>query len=164
VKEWYQQLDLRERRMLITGGLLALVLLPYLLFWLPLEDDLRNLQKGLKIERASIVWMRTAADEVLSQRRVPASVKNKTATSGRSMLSIVDKSTRTAGLGDSVKRVEPDGKDAVKVWLEAVDFDLLMKWMVTMDDNYQMTANIVTLERKNNKGLVDARIVLQGAI
>lgn len=164
MKEWYQQLDLRERRVLITGGLLALILLPYLLVWLPFEDDLSRLQKGLKIERTSISWMREAADEVLSQRGVPASAKDKASTGGRSMLSIVDQSTRTAGLGDSVKRVEPDGKDAVKVWLEAVDFDQLMQWMITMKDRYQMTANIVTLERKNNKGRVDARIVLQGAM
>lgn len=159
MKDWYQQLEARERRMVTIGGLLLLVLLPYALFWLPFTDDLQDLRKGLVSERTSLVWMKQAADEVV---RKTGSAGQGSGLAGKSMLSVVDQSARQAGLGNGIKRVEPDGKGVVKVWLEDVEFDLLMRWMATMKQRYQITATMASIERKSLSGRVDVRLVLKG--
>ena len=72
---------------------------------------------------------------------------------------MVDQSARSGGLGDAIKRIEPDGTKGVKVWLEGVAFDPMVLWLGNLTRRYQIETSIVTIEPQGN-GRVNARLTL----
>ena len=80
---------------------------------------------------------------------------------GRSLLSVTDGSARTAGLGDALKRVEPDGSTGVRVWLEGAPFDSVIGWLRVMSSSYGVDVDSASIERTATAGRVNARLSLQ---
>jgi general secretion pathway protein M len=78
---------------------------------------------------------------------------------GRSLLAVVDQSARSGGLGTAIKRLEPDGSKAVKLWLEGVAFDSMILWLGQLGKSYQIEPTIITLEPVG-AGRVNARLTL----
>jgi general secretion pathway protein M len=83
---------------------------------------------------------------------------------GRSLLSVADSTARAGGLGPALKRVEPEGSDSVRVWLEGAPFDVLVKWLGTLSTIHGVNAETVTMERSDATGRVSARLTLQATI
>ena len=63
----------------------------------------------------------------------------------------------------ALKRVEPEGSNSVRVWLEGAPFDVLIKWLGTLSTQHGVDADTVTLERIEAAGLVNARLMLEAA-
>ena len=80
---------------------------------------------------------------------------------GRSLLSVADSEARTAALGPALKRVEPEGKDAVRVWLDGASFDALVAWLEVMSSRYAADVDTISIERAGAPGLVNARLTLR---
>jgi len=62
-----------------------------------------------------------------------------------------------------LKRVEPEGSDSVRVWLDGAPFDVLVKWLGTLSTIHGVKAETVTLERTDTAGRVNARLTLQAS-
>lgn len=161
MRNWWNQLSSRERRLVGGGGVLTLTLLLYALIWQPFQNTLQRLRQTVAEQRADLAWMRQAALEAKRLRNAqdkPSSSPSQDAR--RSLLIVVDQTARSAGLGTALKRVEPQGEDKVRVWLEQVDFDQLIGWLDTLRREQAIrTANAV-IERQAG-GSVDARLILQ---
>ena len=82
---------------------------------------------------------------------------------GRSLLSVADSTARAGGLATALKRVEPEGGNSVRVWLDGAPFDVLVKWLVTLSTQHGVDANSATLERSETAGQVNARLTLEAA-
>ena len=52
------------------------------------------------------------------------------------MLAVTDSTARAGGLAAELKRVEPEGRDSVRVWLDGAAFDVLVKWLVTLSSTH----------------------------
>jgi general secretion pathway protein M len=79
---------------------------------------------------------------------------------GRSLLAVTDSTARAGGLGDALKRVEPEGRDNVRVWLDGASFDVLLKWLATLSTTHGIQVDSATLERSETAGRVNARLTL----
>ncbi len=158
MKTWWEILSARER-MWVVGGLgLTLVLLSYAL-WEPFRSSHRQLQQRAAEQRADLIWMRQAAREV--KRLSGAGVRP--ASDGRSLLTLVDQTARAAGLATALKRVAPQGEDKLSAQLDAVEFDKLIPWLGTMERDHRITLVNLSVDRTAAAGLVNARVILQGA-
>lgn len=159
---WWHGLALRERRILSVGAALAVLMACYALAWRPFSEALQTLREGVVSRRADLAWMRQAADDIkrletAALRQTPESPRTG---NGASLLTLVDQTTRRAGLSRSVKRIEPRDGDKVSVRLELVSFDKLVDWLGRLQRDHGIAVDNAVIDRRDASGFVNARFVL----
>ncbi|HEC20310.1 MAG TPA: type II secretion system protein M [Gammaproteobacteria bacterium] len=157
MKDWFMALETNERRMLLGGGTLLLVMLLYVGIWEPLSNKVATLRASTAEQTALLAWMRSAAQEVKQLRGRAGSTA--IPASGGSLLSLVDRTARSGRLGGALKRVQPDGDQKVRVWLEAASFDDLVRWLATLETRHGVHVESSVFQALEAPGKVDARLV-----
>lgn len=158
MKAWWESLASRERALLSGSAAVVLALLGYLLAWEPFQASHRRLQNNVAAQRADLVWMRQAAQEI--QRLSGAAPRNN---DGRSLLTLVDQTARAAGLGAALKQITPQGDDKLSARLDAVEFDKLLPWLGVLEREHPIVLIHLSVDRTETTGLVNARVILQGS-
>jgi len=158
VKSWIDKLESRERRILLLGVAALAICLAYLLAWRPFTAHVSGMKKRAAEQRQALQWMRSASQEVKQLQGI--SRPTTAVTQGQSLLAVVDKTARSARLGPTVTRVEPDGSNGVRVWLEKAAFDDVVLWLDNLLRDYNIEASAITLERQDVPGVISARVTL----
>lgn len=160
MKAWWLGLQSSERRTLIIGAVILVIMAVYYGGWVPLQSDIARMEKQVKEQEAVKRWMEQAAQQAT---RLQGSSAGQTPIkrSGRSLLSLVDQAAKRGKL--DLKRIEPDGNDAVKVWLEQASFDDMMRWLINLEKQHGLEINTITIDRQADSGRVNARLTLQGS-
>lgn len=162
MKSWFESLASRERLLVIGGAAALSLLLVYALAWAPLRAAHQAMQDDVAEQRETVLWMQETAQQLVQLKgsRGPAAQ----GLGGQSLLALADSSARTDGLGDVLKRVEPEGSDSVKVWLDGAPFDVLVRWLGNLGARYGINIDTVTMERAADAaGRVNVRLTLQAA-
>lgn len=151
---------MRERWTVALGGAAALLVLLYVLVWEPLQGGLTRLRSDVTQARTDLAWMRQAALDV---RRLSAAAAAPVRAQPRneSLLTRIDQSARAAGLGEAVKRVEPQGEGGLRVQLEQVGFDQMLVWLSSLEREQRVAVVNVVIDRQPASGRVNARLILQ---
>ncbi len=158
MKEWFAGLDPRERQLVSGGAVVVLLLLLYMMVWDPIVSSYRDLKDDVSEQAQTLAWMQQTAAQIKALQRSGGGGGTQ-GLGGRSLLSVVDQSARNGGLGDSIKRIEPDGSKGVKVWLEGVAFDPMILWLGKLTRTYQVETSLITIEPQGG-GRVNARLTL----
>jgi general secretion pathway protein M len=156
MKEWFAKLEVRERRLVIGGATTLLVLSLYFLGWEPFINGLQKLRTDTPAKQLELAKMQSVAEEIKQLRSTQSAPVQ--FGSGQSLLGVIDRSAKTKQLGDSVKRVQPDGTSKARVWLENAKFDVVVGWLEELERRYGVSVDTITLEKQEEQGLVDARI------
>lgn len=162
MKEWYDNLEPRERRILIAGVTVLAVAMLYLLAWEPLVNKISSLEKSNMENQKVLEWMEQSAEEAKQLQAKLQASGSSAKSGGQSLLGTIDKTAKIGKLGQSVKRVQPDGQDKARVWLENASFDSMVSWLEKL--HRQQGIHIVSsvIEKQDDPGMVNARLVLQG--
>lgn len=159
MKDWLAGLEPRERMLVYAAAAVIGVILVYAIFIQPLYSKYDKLVDSVDQQRETVQWMQQNAVTIRQLKGAgPATGQG---LAGRSLLSVADSEARTARLGPALKRVEPEGSDAVRVWLDAASFDELVGWLEVMSSRYGADVDTITLERAEAAGLVNARLTLR---
>lgn len=158
MKQWFVQLEQRERRLLSFGIAAVLVIALAGLVWMPLAERRAALAEQVAAQRNTLSWMREARARILDARRSGESTASK---AGGSLLSVVDAGVRQRGFADNLRRAEPDGDKRVRIWLAGVKFDELAGWLESLDARRGVRVADMTVTR-GEAGRVDARVTLAG--
>jgi general secretion pathway protein M len=150
--ESFAALSARERRMVLVGGGLALVLFIFGVL-VPLDRSVAHVQARLAKKHADLTWMQSVAPELAASAPPPAA-------SGESLLVIVDRSAREAGLASSLAGSEPGASGSLSVRLEKAPFDTLVAWLTRLTQQNGVSVDSATIEKTGAPGLVNAAIVL----
>jgi general secretion pathway protein M len=145
-------LSARERRMLALGGVAAVLLLVFGII-VPLDRAVAHAQQRLAKKHADLAWMQSVAPELAGIAPPPAG-------SGESLLVIVDRSAREAGLASSLAGSEPGATGSLSIRLEKAPFDTLVGWLARLAQQNGVAVDSATIERAGAPGLVNAAIVL----
>lgn len=160
MKRWLAQLAPNDRRALLFGAAALAVLVAYLLVWAPLNARLQQLRATVREEQSLAQWMQQAARDVAQLRGAAVGVAP--VADEQSLLAVVDQSAKNGNLGTAMKRVEPEGQDSVRVWLEQASFDDLVRWLDALQHQHGVRVANVVIERQDTPGTVNARVALQG--
>lgn len=156
LREYWDNLQQRERRMLAGGLVVGIVLLAYAGVVDPALGKFAQLRQSVHEKHVVLAWMQQAAQEVKQ-----LNAGNSSPSDHQSLLALVDGSVRQQQLGSALKRLQPDGQSGVRVWLEQAPFDDALKWLDELAArNVHITG--LTVERSVIPGLVDMRVVLEG--
>lgn len=159
-KQWWRGLEPRERRTLSIGAVALVIILFVFAIWLPAQRSAEAAEQRLAGQRAQLSWMQQAAAEA---RALQVHGGGERQDLGRqNLFSFVDKSAREAGLGSSIRQVEPTADQRVRIHLQRAGFDRVVSWLVTLKTRYGIEAEQFNVRRGEETGQVDAQIVLQG--
>ncbi len=161
MKGWLATLNPRERLMVIGGA--SLLLLALLVgSWLSFVSDVERMREVVSGQRAVSQWMESAALEA-TQLRKGGGGKPRVVSGGASLLLLVDQTAKRSGLGSAVKRVEPDGSDRVRIRLERVNFDMMMRWLEGLQSKNAVSVDSITVDQHQDSGMANVRLTLKGA-
>ena len=146
--------------MVAAAAVVFALFLVYALVWSPLQTSHETLQTRVKAQRDTAAWMTQSAGQLqqLQHERGPGAQS----LGGKSLLAMADSTARANGLGTSLKRVEPEGSNNVRVWLEDAAFDQVVKWLGVISSTYGIGIDSATMERvAGSVGKINARLTLQ---
>lgn len=154
MKDWFDNLAAHEQAMVLTGAGVALVIVVWALVWAPLKDSTAELRENVA-ERAQLL-----ADLRRAQNLAESAGGQAAASTGQSLLLIVDSSARTFGLAESFTQTRPNGPDEISVSFQRARFDSVVAWLVELEKNFGVSAGTVSINEAGQPGLVSGQIFL----
>jgi general secretion pathway protein M len=155
--QYWHNLQAREQRTLLLGGVALLLLLLYSMVLDPFSQELQRLEQSVAADRELLAWMEQAAQQVKQLRGTGGGRRD----AGQSLLSLVDASAKQHGLAGALKQVKPEGS-GVNLRFEAASFDDLVRWLGQLGTEQGVAVTTMTLERLPQPGRVNATVVLEG--
>ncbi len=159
MREWFDNLEQREQLIVGAGAVLAALLFYWLLIWEPMARHAAELRAGMAESRELIAYLQEAEVEA---RRLGRNRPAAASGSGRSLLSTVDSSSKKAGLSEYIKRIQPEGQDSVRLWIENAPFEPLANWLLQLQSQHGVILDNGSLDRADRAGAVKARLTLKG--
>lgn len=156
MREWWDERESREQLILIIAAVIGGALLYFLLIWEPLYKSLDEKSAELNDVRQLASWLTEIRPEVHrsgAQKAAPSS--------NRSMLSVVDGAARQAKLSPKVKRMQPDGDDTVRVWIEEAPLNDVLRWIDTLHKRHGITTSNLNMDRGKQSGTTTMRLTLK---
>lgn len=159
IAEWFRGLAPRERRMVTAAAGVAAAAIFFLGVWEPLDNGVEGMRERVERERSLAAWMTgvRAEAESLRGRRPQSRIRGR----DQSLLSVVDRTSRDAGLAEAVRRIQPEGDDRAAVTLEGAGFDSLIFWLRDLEREYGVRPTALTVNRGEAPGTVSARMTLR---
>ncbi len=159
MNQWWAGLNQREQRLVIIAAIAVTLTLLYLLVVEPVVKHMQDLEKSVTDKTELLQWMQESEVTISALRRNSSQTRQPTNTGG-SLLAVVDQTAKRSRLGSAIKRVEPEGSDGVRLWLEQASFDNVLRWLAQIKRNQGVEVKRITLEQPDSPGIVDARISL----
>ena len=141
--------------LLLLGAIAAVAILIFGML-IPLDRSVSHAQQRLAKKRADLGWMQSVAPQIAVLP--PAGAPN-----GESLLVIVDRSAREAGLASALSGSEPGGPGNLSVRMEKAPFDALIGWLARLAQQNGVTVDSAIIEKTGSPGLVNANIVLHSS-
>lgn len=163
MKDWFLGLAMRERVIVAGGAAFLLILILWLGAWVPLSERVDQLEQTVTVQQETLDWMRNATAEIQQLRR-QGGAPVATGLGGRSLLAVVDQAAKSAGLSSGLKRIEPEGTDRVRVRFEQIPFDTFMRWLDSLNRQYGVFTQTITVEREEAPGRVNVRLTLDTTV
>jgi len=147
MREWFLSREPRERVILVVAAILTLGVLLHMVIVEPLTEASRRAVRLEESRQATLVWLKSALRELDSLRGRQSTAP---AAGGQSLLSLVDRTARQAGLRDRLKKVEPRGSQQAQ----------LVSWLGELHGRHGYRVVSITIDRQEGEGLVNARLLI----
>jgi general secretion pathway protein M len=152
LRTWYASLSARDQRVVAVGAVILAIIILIGGILMPLQSAVSSAAKGTETRREDLAWMRVNAPEVRALGgQLPADT-------GEAPVVLVDRVGREAGLASALRGTQPNATGGVRVQLEAAPFDTLVVWLDTLDRNYGLAIESITVDRTPVPGTVNASI------
>lgn len=153
LRERYDALSDREQRLVLFGGLAAVILL-LLAVVLPIERGVSKSAANVTRKQSDLGWV---------QQMAPALAAAPRATPGNaeSLIVLIDRSARDAGLGQSLTGSQPSGNGAMRTQFEKAEFSRLIQWIAMLSQQYGVQAESAQFDAGGAPGVVNAVVVLR---
>jgi general secretion pathway protein M len=156
VRDWLDNLSARERNLVyVAGGLLAIALV-YLVLVMPFQVSGKKMAARVQQKSADLAWMQASAPQAMAAAGASQSAGDE------SLVVLVARTAREAGLGESLRDQSPDGNAGLRLRIEAASFDTLVTWLGSLQQQYGVTIDSATIDAAA-PGLVNATLSLKQA-
>ena len=156
MKAWFEAKEPHEQRIIIILAVIVSLALIYLLIWSPISESYTQKTTQVEAQRKLLAWMHNSAQQITQLRGTAQQGKG----SGGPLLTTVDRTIKSSGLGPSMKRLEPQGNNKVQIWFENTSFDQLISSLARLASEYNIQISTINIEGQAQAGVVNARLVL----
>ena len=150
----FDSLAERERRLVMIGGAVALVLLVFAVV-APLERGVSQSAARVTRKQSDLGWMRQMGPALaVAPQAAPANPE--------SLIVLVDRSAREAGLGQALTGSQPSGNGALRTQFEKAEFNRLLDWVAQLAQQQGVQVESASFDAVADvPGTVNAVIVLR---
>ncbi len=152
LRDWYAGLAERERRLVVWGGAVAVLLIVVALIW-RLGASVAAAEERVERRRQDLAWIEAVTPRL---QRAPAPRP------GESLTIAVDRMAREGGLADSLASVEPASSGALRARFTGASFDALTLLLARLQKERGVITETASVSATGEPGLVDATLVLRG--
>ena len=153
MQQFLQQLQPRERRLVLFGAIAAVLLL-IIATVLPLQRSVTALEQRVERKRDDLQWLRSMAPQLAGlQSSAPPPLRE-------SLVVLVDRTARESGLAKSLVGSQPSGDGGLNVRLDQTPFDTLVVWLSQLRERYGVRVDSATIDAGKGSGNVTATLVL----
>jgi len=151
--DWFQSLEQRERILVSIGGALLAVLFVYFAILTPFNKAVETRTTRVERKQQDLAWMRGVAPML---RALAMSQPG----GNESLVVLIDRSARQSGLAGALTGQTPNGEHGMRVRLEAANFDAVLTWLATLQQQYGVSVESASIDRTDKSGIVNASLVL----
>ena len=155
LRDRFAGLEPRERNLVYAAAALLAVALVYLVLVLPLTATHGKMSARVGQKSADLAWMRQVAPQAIAAAGVARGGE-----SGESLVVIVDRTAREAGLGAALRDQSPDGTAGLRIRLEGAAFDTLVTWLANLQQQHGVAVDVAMIDAAG-PGLVNATLGLK---
>lgn len=154
MREWFDNLSERDRRIVTWGGAVVVVLV-LLGIIVPLNRNIAMARERVTRKQADLQFIQSVAPQLASAG--PASGN----ASGADLVVLIDSSARESGLGKSLSNSQPTGDKGLRIRLDRVPFDSMVAWLSRLSQQHGVRVESAEIEFAGEAGLVNAGLVLK---
>lgn len=155
LRQWLGGLAPRERNLVYLAAAVLGVALVYFAIVLPVTSAAANRAARVEQKTADLAWMRQVAPQVMA-----AAAAGGSASSDESLVVLVDRTGREAGLGNAIRDQSPSGEHGLRLRLESASFDDMVTWLVILQQQHGVRVDAATIDAAGAPGLVNASLTL----
>ncbi len=158
MKAWFDNLQARERWILVAAVALLIPLLLYLLVWEPAAKRVETLRASVSAGEKQLAWLQQASAEA---RALQAGAGGTAAVQANvSLISAVERSATERNLRGHLKRIEPQGSDKIAIDIDGAAFDDIIRWIDELQSRYGANVAQFTAARGDQPGRIQGRLVM----
>ena len=156
-RDWLAALSARERNLVYAAAALLVVAVLYLVLVLPFQTSGKRMTARVEKKSADLAWIRQNASQAMAAAGVAQARGG-----GESLVVLVDRTAREAGLSGSLRDQSPNGDSSLRLRLEAASFDTLRTWLASLQQQYGVSIESAQIDAAA-PGLVNASLNLTQA-
>lgn len=160
VREWFETLSQREKLLVSGAAILLVVAIVMIGAFRPLALSRQRLAGQLTEKQAVLADIERVATRV---GRLSGPAAPQAAASGESLVVLIDRTTRSRGLGAYLKRNEPDGATSIRLRFENVPFDDLVAWLAEIQSTSAIGVTSANADPATGVGRVNVNLQLARA-
>ena len=149
MRAWFANLQPRERWILIAGAVVVVVIGLWAGVLLPLRAQSSTLQDAVESKQRLLLDLSRLGAAPTARPGSPTDT---------TLFALVDRTAQAHGL--RITRSRPNGPSGVDVTLQAVPFDTLMTWLMTLHGTYSVDVESAQLSTARSQGLVNGQVTL----
>ncbi len=162
MRDWFESLSGRERLVLTAGA-------AFLVFTAVFAGIVRPLARASELREARVSEKQAVLDEltqVAARIGIDVSMPDEagSASAGQSIVVVIDRTTRSRGLGPYLKRNQPDGAASVRIRFEEAPFDDVIGWVAELAERHGMQVSSASFDRAGAAGRVNVSLVLNRSV
>lgn len=157
MKDWFDNLDTRERTMVSIAGAFLIFAIVYLGAWMPLDRSVTRLSQSVSNQQDTLSELRRLRGRVSD----PGKRSGSNNTGDQSLVVVVDNTLRERGLSGPHKRSSPTGSTSIRVEFEDVAFDELIRWLGELNGNHSMQTQSASISNRPAVGKVNSTLTLE---
>jgi general secretion pathway protein M len=156
LRHWLGGLSARERNLVYLASFLLALAVVYFALVLPVTSAAAERAARVEQKTTDLAWMRQVAPQVMAASTAVGGA----AGSEESLVVLVDRTGRQAGLGSAIRDQSPSGEHGLRLRLEAASFDVLVTWLMVLQQQYGVSVDAATIDAGTAPGLVNASLTL----
>jgi type II secretory pathway component PulM len=159
MKEWWLNLNLREKQTISIGIIIAIIGLIYALIWSPLHHGVISLRDQMQHNQKLLVWMQAADQQI---QEIEKTGKKPTAMlSTAAYLSTIQNSLKQSPIANNITQLAQADHDSIKLNFQQVDFDLFISWLTELWQQHGFIITQLVIKSSNTPGMVTAEFILK---
>ena len=163
MKDWFANLEARERAFIVGGGIFVIVALVYTVAWVPLDKSHRQLATSVANWERSLAELGPLRSLVTSNARQGS---RPVTTNQQAPIIVIDQTLRSRGLDQYRRRSQPTTTNGVRVEFEGVPFDDLVIWLgdLSAQHNMHVQAGSLSAISQAGPGRINASLTLERSL
>lgn len=150
MKQYWQNLNDRERLLVIGCGFLIVLYLFYILIYSPLTTSVSEKRTELQQQSNTLTWMQQQKPQTSHQRQTITTNK---------LLPFIASQLSQGNLQKFVYQLQQTSSGDIQLGFESVPYLDFMNWLWALNNQYFLNIKLFSISRDKTEGLVKITIV-----